>query len=246
MPLVYPWWWLCVRSVLPGQVFLAALVATDIRERLRGVCPRLLCKDRRRLAQCSAPVRPYFPICTVPDIIPTQAHQAGSAPPSLRLEALHAQSALAMPRAVDVAPGLSSPMPPRWSKADSNHWSRPQRVPPSGLAASLTSEFAADSPLEQTRFELAVPPRSRARLAHRASRFPAGRARLSPPRQMWSSHQTRPWASGVRALGPHDSFPSPVHHDAAYRRVGALPLPTWPEIRIGVWRARFYQPSERP
>lgn len=81
MPLVYPWQWLCVRSVLPGQVFLAALVATDIRERLRGVCPRLLCKDRRRLAQCSAPVRPYFPICTVPDIIPTQAHQAGSAPP---------------------------------------------------------------------------------------------------------------------------------------------------------------------
>jgi hypothetical protein len=69
MPLVYPWRWLCVRSVLPGQVFLAALVATDIRERLRGVCPRLLCKDRRRLAQCSAPVRPYFPICTVPDAI---------------------------------------------------------------------------------------------------------------------------------------------------------------------------------
>ena len=81
MPLVYPWRWLCVRSVLPGQVFLAALVATDIRERLRGVCPRLLCKDHRRLAQCSAPVRPYFPICTVPDILPTQVHQAGSAPP---------------------------------------------------------------------------------------------------------------------------------------------------------------------
>ena len=81
MPLVYPWRWLCVRSVLPGQVFLAALVATDIRERLRGVCPRLLCKDRRRLAQCSPPVRPYFPICTMPNIILTQAHQAGSAPP---------------------------------------------------------------------------------------------------------------------------------------------------------------------
>jgi hypothetical protein len=29
-----------------------------------------------------------------------------------------------MPRAVDVAPGLSSPMPPRWREVDSNHRSR--------------------------------------------------------------------------------------------------------------------------
>src|SRR5260370_24342164 len=63
---------------------------------------------------------------------------------------------------------------------------------------------------------------------------------------MWSTYQTRPWPGGVRALGPHDSFPSAVHHGAAYRRVGALAIPTWPEIRIGVWRARFYQPSGRP
>ena len=37
--------------------------------------------------------------------------------------------------------------------------------------------FAMDTPLERRRFELAVPPRSRARLAGRAGRFPAGRAR---------------------------------------------------------------------
>ena len=55
-----PWPRLCVRSVLPGQVFLAALVATDIRERFRGVCLQLLYKDPRRLAHCSVPVPPYF------------------------------------------------------------------------------------------------------------------------------------------------------------------------------------------
>jgi hypothetical protein len=60
MRLVFPWRRLCVRRVLPSEVFLVALVATDIRERLRGVCPRLLYKDRRRLAQCSALVRPYL------------------------------------------------------------------------------------------------------------------------------------------------------------------------------------------
>ena len=38
-------------------------------------------------------------------------------------------------------------------------------------------KFAVDSLLERRRFELAVPPRSRARLAGRAGRFPAGRAR---------------------------------------------------------------------
>src|SRR5438105_2819235 len=37
----------------------------------------------------------------------------------------------------------------------------------------------------------------------------------------------------------------PIHPDAAYRRVGALPLPTWPETRIGVWPARFCHPSGR-
>src|SRR5205085_5289913 len=66
----------------------------------------------------------------------------------------------------------------------------------SPIASGFTAE--TDWLLEQTRFELAVPPRSRARLVHRASRFPAGRARFSLPRQMWSSHQTRPWASGIR------------------------------------------------
>ncbi len=40
-------------------------------------------------------------------------------------------------------------------------------------------------------------------------------------------------------------LPEPVHPGAAYRRVGALPLPTWPETRIGVWPARFYHPLGR-
>jgi hypothetical protein len=51
---------LCVQSVLQDRVFLAALAATDIRERFRGVWSRFLCNDRRSLAQCSAPVPPYF------------------------------------------------------------------------------------------------------------------------------------------------------------------------------------------
>jgi hypothetical protein len=51
---------LCVQTVLQDRVFLAALGATDIRERFRGVWSRFLCNDRRSLAQCSAPVPPYF------------------------------------------------------------------------------------------------------------------------------------------------------------------------------------------
>jgi hypothetical protein len=74
--------------------------------------------------------------------------------------------------------------------------------------------FALDSPLEGTRFELAVPPRSGARLARYASRFAAGRARLPLSRQMWNSHQSRPGGSGVQTLGPHDAVPSPVHPGA--------------------------------
>jgi hypothetical protein len=82
MRLVFPLRRLCVRSVLPSEVFLVALVATDIRERLRGVCPRLLCKDRRRLAQCSAPVRPNFPnLYSVRNIIPNTGPSSRSRTP---------------------------------------------------------------------------------------------------------------------------------------------------------------------
>ena len=59
---------LCVQSVLQDRVFLVALVATDIRELFRGVCPRFLCKDRRSLSQYSAPVPPcFFPILQPPN-----------------------------------------------------------------------------------------------------------------------------------------------------------------------------------
>jgi hypothetical protein len=63
---------LCVQSVLQDRVFLAALAATDIRERFRGVWSRFLCKDRRSLSQYYAPVPPYFfPILQPPKSILT-------------------------------------------------------------------------------------------------------------------------------------------------------------------------------
>ena|SRR6266404_4078268 len=72
------------------------------------------------------------------------------------------------------------------------------------------------------------------------------------PRQPQRGHRLRRAASSAETK--RDSNPrsrpllflsEPVHPGAAYRRVGALPLPTWPETSIGVWPARFYHPSGR-
>src|ERR1700731_4486968 len=78
-------------------------------------------------------------------------------------------------------------------------------------------EFAADSLLERRRFELAVPPRSRARLAGRAGRFRAGRARPTLAMDV----ECPPHLSLSRTVGPlADQHPNCQVGLTRYRRTG--------------------------
>ena len=89
-------------------------------------------------------------------------------------------------------------------------------VPPACHAPG-SHRFVADSALERRRFELAVPPRSRARLAGRAGRFPAGRARPTLAMDV----ECPPHLSLSRTVGPlADQHPNCQVGLTRYRRTG--------------------------
>jgi hypothetical protein len=106
--------------------------------------------------------------------------------------------------------------------------------------------FVADSPLERTRFELAVPPRSRARLAGRAGRFPAGRARPTltmdvecAPHLSLRSNRRSP----CRPAPELPSGPNPgANFSSTSSNVGSRSLPTW---RSATARSASGRPSRR-
>ena len=91
-------------------------------------------------------------------------------------------------------------VPVRRLRVPSHVPSQPQTAAKVRGFSPIASGFTAETDwlLERTRFELAVPPRSRARLAGRAGRFPAGRARPTLTMDM----ECAPHLSLSRTVGP--------------------------------------------
>src|SRR6266436_6217618 len=113
----------------------------------------------------------------------------------------------------------------------------PFRLYGTSRSTGKTGSFLRERPAVRIRFP---PAGSHTKLDHRDPRMTATLLSRLPI----ASRCRRKRDSNPRSRPPL-FLPEPVHPGAAYRRVGALPLPTWPETRIGVWPARFYHPLGR-